>query len=118
MGGKAPKGPTQAEMDAQMRRNEEFQMRQFNLQQQYQLEAEQRMRDERERLRISEELSRQRAAEEKRVRLTREEQQETAMFQEMTAQSKKPTSDEFGGGSNLAMPTIERPGYETENRPI
>jgi hypothetical protein len=117
MGGKAPKGPTQEEMDAQMKRNEEFQMRQFNMQRQYQLEAEERMRDERERLRIAEELKRERTAQEKANRLASEERRETAVFQEMTAQSSKTTSDEFGGGSNLAMPTIERPIYESQTRP-
>lgn len=116
MGGRAPKGPSQAEMDAQMRRTEDFQMRQFQMQQQFQREAEDRLRYEREQNRISEELKRQRAAEEKRVRLVTEEQRESATFQEMTAQSKA-TSNDFGGGANLAMPTIERPGYESADRP-
>jgi hypothetical protein len=116
MGGKAPKGPGQSEMDAQMKRTEDFQMRQFQMQQQFQKEAEDRLRYEREQTRISEELKRQRSAEEKRVRLVSQEQRESATFKEMTAQSKA-ASEGFGGGANLAMPTIERPGYETANRP-
>ena len=35
----------------------------------------------------------------------------------MTGQAEGETSD-FGGGFNLDMPTIERPGYEQEDRPL
>ena len=53
---------------------------------------------------------------EKEGQILEQEQQEAATLQEMTGQAKKELS-EFGGGFNLDMPTIERPGYETETRP-
>jgi hypothetical protein len=75
------------------------------------------MRVERERERVAELTRRREAAAEKASELQREEQQEAAVFQEMQGQSTKEVS-EFGGGFNLAMPTIERPGYEGLDRPL
>lgn len=112
-GGGGPK----IDYEAEMRRQEEMMNRQMEMQQKFQLEAEQRMRDERERERQLEIARRQQELANKAEQKTKQEAQESAIFQEMTAQSGKETS-EFGGGFNLAMPTIERPDYEREDRPI
>jgi hypothetical protein len=116
MGGKSGNSP---KMDSAgyMRQQEEMMQRQMELQQRYQREAEDRMRAERDRERQLEYLRRQEAAASKEESLVKKQQQEANLFQEMTGQTKKDTT-EFGGGFNLAMPTIERPDYEKEGRPI
>ena len=111
-GAQAPQINWQEQMTAQERMME----RQMSMQQQYQREAEARMRDERERDRLAEYNRRIEASKEKEGQILEQEQQEAATLQEMTGQAKKELS-EFGGGFNLDMPTIERPGYETETRP-
>lgn len=113
------KGGATARVDyeAEMRRQEELMNRQMEMQQRFQLEAEQRMREERERERQLELARRQQELQLREEKMEQQESQESALFQEMTAQSGKETS-EFGGGFNLAMPTIERPDYEREDRPI
>jgi len=116
-GGKGGGGGPKIDYEAEMRRQEEMMNRQMEMQQKFQLEAEQRMRDERERERQLEIARRQQELANKAEQKTKQEAQESAIFQEMTAQSGKETS-EFGGGFNLAMPTIERPDYEREDRPI
>lgn len=105
------------DIEAQMRRQEELMNRQMEMQQRFQIEAEQRMREERERERQLEFARRQQQLQQREERMEEQESQEAALFQEMTAQTEKETS-EFGGGFNLAMPTIERPDYEREDRPI
>lgn len=111
-GGGAPQINVQQEME----RQEQMMQRQMALQQQYQREAEDRMRAERERDRITELTRRADAARTKEQSMQAQEAQEAAVFQEMQGQTSKEIS-EFGGGFNLAMPTIERPGYEQETRP-
>lgn len=111
-GGRAP----QVDYEAQMRRQEEMFQRQMEIQARFQREAEDRMRSERERERQAEFFRRQQQAEMKKERLENEEGQESALTQEMTGQVKGEMT-EFGGGFNLDMPTIERPGYEQEIRP-
>lgn len=111
-GGRAP----QVDYEAQMRRQEEMFQRQMEIQARFQREAEDRMRSERERERQAEFFRRQQQAEMKKERLESEEGQESALTQEMTGQIKGEMT-EFGGGFNLDMPTIERPGYEQEIRP-
>ena len=108
---------SQKQIDAQMKQQEDMFNRQLALQQQYQREAEDRLRLEKDRERQLEYLRRTEAAQAKEQRRTTEEQQEAATFREMTGQLKEETSD-FGGGFNLDMPTIERPGYEQEDRPL
>lgn len=115
--GKGSSQMAQGSYEKELQRQEQLMERQMALQQQYQREAEDRMRAERERERVAEQTRRIEAAQEKEVRLKQQEAQETATLQEMTAQGKKEIS-EFGGGFNLAMPTIERPGYEQESRPL
>lgn len=107
---------SQAEQDAQMRRQEELQTRQMELQQRYQIESEARFRAERDRERQLEFAKRENEASFKAARLQKEEKQEAATFQEMQGQTKEESSD-FGGGFNLNIPTIDRPGYEQETRP-
>lgn len=109
-------GLTNAQIELQMRKQEEMMMRQMEMQQQYQREAESRIRAEEERQRQAEFLRREEQADIKEKKMKTEESQETALLQEMTGQTKQEFS-EFGGGFNLAMPTIERPGYEREQRP-
>ena len=104
-------GLSAAEQQAQMDRQEAMMNRQMEAQQRYQREAEERFRIEREREKQDEYLRRQEMA------ATNEERQEAATFREMTGQSDQESSD-FGGGFNLDMPTIERPGYESESRPL
>lgn len=111
-GGGAPK----VDYEAQMRRQEEMFKRQMDLQARYQREAEDRLRMERDREKQMELLRRQEQAAMKKERLESEEGQESALTQEMTGQVKGEMT-EFGGGFNLDMPTIERPGYEQETRP-
>ena len=101
----------------QMRQQEEMMGRQMAMQQQYQIDAESRFRAESDRQRNLEFLNRQTAAAAKEERYKKQQQQETAIVNEMTGQSKSESND-FGGGFNLAMPTIERPGYESISRPI
>jgi hypothetical protein len=108
---------SQKKIDAQMKQQEDMFNRQMALQQQYQREAEDRLRLEKDRERQLEYLRRTEAAQAKEQRRTTEEQQEASTFREMTGQLKEETSD-FGGGFNLDMPTIERPGYEQEDRPL
>jgi predicted Holliday junction resolvase-like endonuclease len=115
--GKKGGGAMNTDVAGAMRQQEEMLNRQMQMQQQYQREAEERMRVERERERQNEYLRRQEAASKKEESLVKQERQEAAVFREMTGQSKEDTSD-FGGGFNLAMPTIERPDYEREDRPI
>jgi len=112
-GGGAPQINVQQEME----RQEQMMQRQMALQQQYQREAEDRMRAERERDRNLELARRREAATEREAELVKQEAQESAVFQEMQGQTKAESS-EFGGGFNLAMPTIERPGYESKDRPL
>jgi hypothetical protein len=107
---------SQAEQDAQMRRQEELQTRQMELQQRYQIESEARFRAERDRERQLEFSKRENEASFKKARLEKQEKQEAATFQEMQGQTKEESSD-FGGGFNLNIPTIDRPGYEQETRP-
>lgn len=109
-------GLTNAQIELQMRKQEEMMMRQMEMQQQYQKEAESRIRAEEERQRQLEFLRRQESASTKAETMAKQEKQESAILQEMTGQTKQEFS-EFGGGFNLAMPTIERPGYEREQRP-
>jgi len=116
-GGKSGANGPQINYAQEMQRQEQLMERQMALQQQYQREAEDRMRAERERERVIEQTRRIEAAQAKAERIKTQELQESAALQEMTAQSKQEIS-EFGGGFNLAMPTIERPGYEQENRPL
>jgi len=111
-GGGAPK----VDYEAQMRRQEEMFQRQMEIQSRYQREAEDRLRVERERERQMEYLRRQEQASIKEEQMKKEEGQESALTQEMTGQVKGEMT-EFGGGFNLDMPTIERPGYEQEIRP-
>lgn len=106
----------QVDWRAQMEEQERMMQRQMTMQQNYQREAEARMREERERERLAEYNRRIEAAKEKEQNILSQEQQEAATLQEMTGQAKKEMS-EFGGGFNLDMPTIERPGYESETRP-
>jgi len=101
----------------QMRQQEELMNRQMSMQQQYQIEAESRFRAEQDRQRQQEYLRRQEQASAKSAAYTKQQQQETALVNEMTGQSKQESND-FGGGFNLAMPTIERPGYESISRPL
>jgi hypothetical protein len=108
---------SQKQIDAQMKQQEDMFNRQMALQQQYQKEAEERLRLEKERERQLEFLRRTEAAEAKETSRVREEKQEASLFREMTGQSAQESSD-FGGGFNLDMPTIERPGYEQEDRPL
>ena len=109
-------GAPQINVQQEMERQEQMMQRQMALQQQYQREAEDRMRQERERERVAEATRRIDAANAKEQRLKEQESQEAAVFQEMQGQTSKEQT-EFGGGFNLAMPTIERPGYEQETRP-
>lgn len=110
-------GLSQDEINAQMRSQEEMMNRQMELQQKYQLEAEERARAERERERQLEFARRETEAFAKKERRTTEERQEAATFAEMTSQSKQDV-DDFGAGFELDIPTIDRPGYEQESRPI
>lgn len=116
-GGKGGGGGPKVDYEAEMRRQEELMNRQMELQQKFQIEAEQRMRDERERERQLELARRQQELQLKEEKMEKQESQESALFNEMTAQTGKESS-EFGGGFNLAMPTIERPDYEREDRPL
>jgi len=110
-------GMSEAQIEAQMRRQEEMMNRQMESQQRFQREAEERLRAERERQREEEYARRQQELVRQRETRINQERQESALFQEMTGQSSEEGSD-FGGGFNLAMPTIERPGYEGEDRPV
>lgn len=116
-GGGGSGGLSAAEQQAQMDRQEAMMNRQMEAQQRYQREAEERFRIEREREKQDEYLRRQEMAAKKEASRTNEERQEAATFREMTGQSDQESSD-FGGGFNLDMPTIERPGYEGESRPL
>lgn len=117
MGKKGGGGAMSTDMTGMMRQQEEMLNRQMQLQQRYQQEAEDRLRSERERERQVELLRRQEVASKKEETRVRQERQEAAVFREMTGQAKENTSD-FGGGFNLDMPTIQRPDYEREDRPI
>jgi hypothetical protein len=112
-GSRAPK----IDVEAQMRQQEDLMNRQMALQQQYQVEAEARFRAEEERQRQQEYIRRVQAADVKEKERITQERQEASTFREMTGQTKEESSD-FGGGFNLDMPTIERPGYEQEDRPL
>jgi hypothetical protein len=114
---KGGRGGGNIDVAGQMRQQEEMMGRQVAMQQQYQIEAESRFRAESDRQRNLEYLNRQTAAAAKEERYKKQQQQETALVSEMTGQSKSESND-FGGGFNLAMPTIERPGYESISRPI
>jgi len=109
---------TAQQIDAQMRRQEEMMNRQMQMQQQFQRESEERMRQERERDRQAEIARRQRAADEREQQRIEEEQREAATFREMTGQASQEDGSDFGGGFNLDMPTIDRPDYEQEDRPL
>jgi parvulin-like peptidyl-prolyl isomerase len=109
---------SQKQIDAQMKQQENMFNRQMALQQQYQLEAEERLRLEREREKQQEYVRRVETAQAKEATRTKQEQQEAATFREMTGQTKQEDTSDFGGGFNLDMPTIERPGYEQEDRPL
>jgi hypothetical protein len=111
-------GISQKQMEAQMRQQEEMFNRQMALQQQYQVEAENRLRLEREREKQQEYVRRVEAAQAKEGTRIKEEKQEAAIFREMTGQVDQEDTSDFGGGFNLDMPTIERPGYEQEDRPL
>lgn len=117
LGGKGGGGGLRVDAAGQMRLQEEMYQRQMNLQRDYQIDAERRIRAEQDRQRMLEYERRQESAAAKETKRLEQEQQETATFMEMTGQTKKETS-EFGGGFNLDMPTIERPGYEGEDRPL
>lgn len=112
-GGEGPK----VDVEGQMRLQQETFERQMRIQQDYQREAETRFRAEAERQRMVEFERRQAAAEAKETSRLQEERQEAAVFREMTGQTSQESSD-FGGGFNLDMPTIERPDYEREDRPL
>lgn len=116
-GGKSGGGGAGINYEQEMRRQEQMMERQMALQQQYQKEAEERMRKQREEDRILEQTRRVEAAQAKVARTKELQQREAAVSQEMVAQSKQDIS-EFGGGFNLDMPTIERPGYEQQTRPL
>jgi hypothetical protein len=100
-----------------LRQQEELMNRQMSMQQQYQREAEDRFKAEQDRQRQIEYLRRQELADTKEKQRVTQERQEASLFREMTGQSKQESSD-FGGGFNLDMPTIERPDYEREDRPV
>jgi len=117
LGGKGGGGGGAADSAGMIRQQEELMQRQMELQQRYQREAEERFRAERDRERQLEYLRRQEQAAAKTERRLTEERQEAALFREMTGQAKQDSSD-FGGGFNLDMPTIERPDYEQEDRPV
>lgn len=116
MGGKSG-GMPQVNVEQEIRRQEDLMARQMALQQQYQRAAEDRMRAEREQERVAELTRRREAAAERETELQRGEQQESAVFQEMQGQTTQETT-KMTGGYNLAMPTIERPGYEGVDRPL
>lgn len=111
-------GLSDAQIEKQMKMQEEMMMRQMEMQQRFQREAEERMKLEREREKQSEFLRRQEAAVSKEASRTQEEKQEAALFREMTGQIDQEDTSDFGGGFNLDMPTIERPDYEQQSRPI
>lgn len=111
-------GLSQAQIEAQMKAQEDMMTRQMEMQKRFQLEAEERMKLERERERQREYLRREEAAASKEASRTQEEKQEAALFREMTGQTNQEDTSDFGGGFNLDMPTIERPDYEQQSRPI
>lgn len=111
-------GLSNEQMERQMQQQEAMMMRQMEAQQRFQKEAEDRLRLERERERQAEYLRRTEAASAKEASRTQEEKQEAALFREMTGQTNQEDTSDFGGGFNLDMPTIERPDYEQQDRPI
>ena len=114
-GGKNGGAPS-TNFEAEMARQEAMMSRQMSEQQRYQRESEDRMRADRERERVAELERRTQLADKKEVNRIADERQEAALFQEITGQSDQ--SSDFGGGLNLDMPTIERPDYEQEDRPL
>jgi hypothetical protein len=117
MGGKPGGGGGSIDFKRQMKEQEKLMEHQMALQQKYQREAEERFRNEQARQKQEEYLRRVEAADAKESKRVSQEKQEAAVFKEMTGQTKQESSD-FGGGFNLDMPTIERPGYEQEDRPL
>jgi len=116
MGGKSG-GMPQVNYAEHLRQQEDMMARQMAMQAQYQREAESRIAAEQERQRNLELARRREAATEQETKLAEQEQQESAVFQEMQGQTTQETT-KMTGGYNLAMPTIERPGYEGVDRPL
>lgn len=117
-GGGGTPAMTDSQIEQQMKKQEEMMMRQIEVQQRFQRDTEERLRLEREKERQIEYLRRQEAAASKETSRTQEEKQEAALFREMTGQTDQEDTSDFGGGFNLDMPTIERPDYEQQDRPI
>ena len=93
---------------------------QMAMQSRLQREQEARMRENARLERIENERIQQEAAARRAGEIAEERRRETAAFLEQTAQAKVDKGEITQGeaGLNLAMPTIERPAYEQEMRPL
>lgn len=118
-GGSGPPPMTDAQIEKQMKMQEEMMVRQIEMQQKFQRDTEERLRIERERDRLFELSRREQRVVDKKAQRETEEKKEAALFKEMTSPSGRDTdTSDYGGGFNLDMPTIERPDYEQQSRPI
>lgn len=106
------------EQERQMKRQEEFQLKQMEMMQTQQRETEDRLRADRERERQYALQERAAAAAAKKEKLTIKEASESAIASEMMGQQKGKDTSLQQDSINLAMPTIERPDYESEGRQL
>jgi hypothetical protein len=107
-------GPSWSEVQGHER---QMQQQSFEFQRQMQEEAEARLEEKERKAREEAEAKRKALADAKEVQRVQEEKQEAAVMAELTGQAVQ-ESDGEGGGYNLDAPTIERPEYEQEDRPV
>lgn len=116
MGGKGgSRGPSWEQVQSHER---EMQQESFDFQRQMQQEAEARLEEKERQEREEAEQKRKQLAEAKEKARAEEEKQEAAVMAELTGQAAQESDSGGEGGYNLAAPTIERPEYEQEDRPV
>jgi hypothetical protein len=115
-GGGGPAGQIQDPVKYQMNIMRE----QMAIQRKLQIEQEQRMRENARLDRIEAERAQEEAARRRGSVVAEEQKQQAAVFLETTGQATAGKGEMGLGeaGLNLEMPTIERPAYETEIRPL
>lgn len=102
---------------AEARRQEEMQIRQMQILNQQQIEAENRMKQRVDYDRQAALFHAEAGAKKKEARRVQEESQEAALYNELTGQSKVSSKSTFNMGLNMDAPVIKRPEYESETRP-
>jgi hypothetical protein len=104
----------------QQEASERLMRSQMEEQRRFQIEMEERLKVEQERQRQAEIQRRQELASKKAAGLQEQEARESAVSREIMGQVQKKGSSQAQSevGLNLDMPTIERPGYEQEGRPL